>query len=183
MRRGGRSPNHGTVRALDPDDARRRPGRAAAAVVFSLSIRISLATLPQPMRGDLGRGIRMLPLGNSSGGKILLATSLHEVFAYNPRSNRADRVFSLEDLVDAPGEGGLLLNMALHEESVTSVRHRRPAAGDRGTLKMHQNGCQQAGRRCSRPAPKRLQCHTAADPADARRGHGPIHNIINMYND
>ncbi|KAL6628938.1 hypothetical protein ACP70R_028703 [Stipagrostis hirtigluma subsp. patula] len=108
---------------------------------WSLRCRISLASLPAPVRDDMGRGIRMLPLGSAPGRKttILLATSRHVVFAYDPESNAAQRVFSMHDFVDAPREVRPLLNIALHEESVTGVCRRRghlTAAGDGGQLRM-----------------------------------------------
>ncbi|KAL6639272.1 hypothetical protein ACP70R_023002 [Stipagrostis hirtigluma subsp. patula] len=109
---------------------------AASSGPWTLRCRISLATLPAPTRDDMGRGIRMLPLGSSPGEKtILLATSRHMVYAYDPESGSVDRVFSMQEFVDTPGEARLLLNVALHEESVAGVRHR-PAAGDGGQLKM-----------------------------------------------
>uniref|UniRef100_K3YZF5 F-box associated domain-containing protein n=1 Tax=Setaria italica TaxID=4555 RepID=K3YZF5_SETIT len=63
---------------------------------WSLRCRIGLASLPRPMREALGRGFRVLPLG-SSGGKILLATSRHEVYAYDPERNSVDSVFSMQE--------------------------------------------------------------------------------------
>ncbi|RLM80594.1 hypothetical protein C2845_PM12G06550 [Panicum miliaceum] len=50
-----------------------RPAAGPTTPSWSLRCRISLASLPRPMREALSRGIRMLPLG-SWGGKILLAT-------------------------------------------------------------------------------------------------------------
>jgi F-box interacting protein len=162
----------------DDDPGTRRPP-------WSLSIRISLATLPQPMRDDMGRGIRMLPLANSAGGKILLGTSCHVVFAYDPESSRAERVFSVEDFVDAPGEAGLLLRVALHEESVTGVRHRRPAAGDRSTLKMRLGSSTIACRRGVAAGQHRNRLLDVT-PKLVQMMIGPTmdqwHDIINMYN-
>ncbi|CAL4970661.1 unnamed protein product [Urochloa decumbens] len=102
--------------------------------LWSLRCRINLASLAWPMREALGRGFRVLPLG-SWGGKILLGTSRHEVYAYDPEINSVDRVFSVQEFMDAPREPELLLNIAMHEETVASV-HRRPLAGDVGRLKM-----------------------------------------------
>ncbi|CAL5023219.1 unnamed protein product [Urochloa decumbens] len=104
------------------------------AASWSLRCQISLASLPRPMREAFGRCIRVLPLG-SWGGKILLGTSRHEVYAYDPENNGVDRVFSVQEFMDAPREPDLLLNIAMHEETVASVR-RRPSAGDVGRLKM-----------------------------------------------
>jgi hypothetical protein len=79
----------------------------------------------------------MLPLGSSPGGNILLATSRHEVYAYDPESNRVHRAFSTNDFIDTlTRESELLLNIAIHEEWVTPIC-RRPGAGiDAGKLKM-----------------------------------------------
>ncbi|CAL4889235.1 unnamed protein product [Urochloa decumbens] len=104
------------------------------AASWSLRCRVRLGSLPRPMREALSRGNRVLPLG-SWGGKILLGTSWHEVYAYEPESNGVDRVFSVQDFMDAPREPELLLNIAMHEETVASVRCR-PLAGDVGRLKM-----------------------------------------------
>ena len=52
------------------------------------------------MRDALHAGFRMLPLGSSPGGEILLATSRHEVYAYHPESNRVHRAFSTNDFID-----------------------------------------------------------------------------------
>ena len=49
--------------------------------------------------------------------------------------NSVDRVFSVLEYMDAPREPELLLNIAMHEETVTGVR-RRLLAGDVGKLKM-----------------------------------------------
>jgi len=85
-----------------------------------LRCRISLASLPQPMRDALHAGFRMLPLGSSPGGEILLATSRHEVYAYDPESNRVHRAFSTNDFIDTlTRESELLLNIAIQEEWVT----------------------------------------------------------------
>ncbi|WVZ77384.1 hypothetical protein U9M48_025256 [Paspalum notatum var. saurae] len=115
----------------------------------SLRCRISLASLPRPVRDGMSRGIRLLPIGSVGGGKqILLATSCHEVFAYDPEGNNVDRVFSVRDfLADAPREPELLLNIAMHEEWVTGVRHRPGAAGEEGNLKMKLGGSTVAARR------------------------------------
>jgi hypothetical protein len=103
---------------------------------WSLRCLIGLASLPRPMREALGRGFRVLPLG-SSGGKILLATSRHEVYAYDPDMNSVDRVFSVQEFMDAPSEPVLsLLNIAMYEETVTGVRRRPVADGNVGKLKM-----------------------------------------------
>ena len=59
-----------------------RPAGPTAAPSWSLCCRISLASLPRPMREALSRGFRVLPLACSWAGKILLATSCHEVYAY-----------------------------------------------------------------------------------------------------
>ncbi|RLN07771.1 hypothetical protein C2845_PM11G01200 [Panicum miliaceum] len=120
-----------------------RPAAPTTTPSWSLRCRINLASLPRPMREALGRGFRMLPLG-SWGGKILLATSCHEVYAYDPGSNSVDMVFSVKEFIDAPREPALLLNIAMHEETVTGVR-RRLLAGD-----------------------------AATGPADAQRRSGPI---------
>jgi F-box interacting protein len=62
---------------------------------WSLRCRISLA-----MTDALRAGFRMLPLGSSRVGEILLATSRHEVYAYDPESNRVHRAFSTNDFID-----------------------------------------------------------------------------------
>ncbi|CAD6342685.1 unnamed protein product [Miscanthus lutarioriparius] len=77
-------------------------------------------SLPQPMRDALRAGFRMLPLGSSPGGEILLATSRHEVYAYDPESNRVHKAFSTNDFIDTlTRESELLLNIAIQEEWVT----------------------------------------------------------------
>ncbi|CAN6243550.1 unnamed protein product [Urochloa humidicola] len=162
----------------------RGPARPAS---WSLSIRISLATLPQQARSDMGRGIRMLPLGTLSGGKILLGTSRNEVYAYDPRSNTADRVFSVEDFVDdAPGEGGLMLNVALHEESVAGVRRRAAsAASDRGMLKIKLGSSTVARRGGAAVGGQHRRNDFDITPQLIQQMLGPVmdqfHNIINMY--
>ncbi|OEL28010.1 hypothetical protein BAE44_0010970, partial [Dichanthelium oligosanthes] len=60
---------------------------------WSLRCRFNLQSLPRTIRNSL-------PLASSSGGKILLATSCHEVYACDPESSSAERVFSMEDFVD-----------------------------------------------------------------------------------
>ncbi|CAN6230821.1 unnamed protein product [Urochloa humidicola] len=166
----------------------RTPPGPARPASWSLSIRISLATLPQPARSDMGRGIRMLPLGTLSSGKILLATSHNEVYAYDPGSNTADRVFSVEDFVDdAPGEGGLMLNVALHEESVASVRRRgrNMAASDRGMLKMKLGSSTVVARRGGAAPGGQHRNDLDITPQLIQQMLGAtmdqFHDIINMY--
>uniref|UniRef100_A0A0D3HA36 F-box domain-containing protein n=1 Tax=Oryza barthii TaxID=65489 RepID=A0A0D3HA36_9ORYZ len=90
---------------------------------WSRRCRISLASLERPMRGELGLGgLRLLPLCTSpADGRILLATSRHKVYAYDAGSNRVDTVRRMHELVDVPAEPALMLNIALHEESVAVV--------------------------------------------------------------
>ncbi|TVU33002.1 hypothetical protein EJB05_24773, partial [Eragrostis curvula] len=111
-------------------------GSGALPPSWSLRCSISLAGLPPLIRDRMVRPFRMIPLASSFGGKILLATSWHEVFTYDPESNSFDWVFSVQEFMDAPREPHLLLNIALHEECITSVRHRPLADGDAGQLKM-----------------------------------------------
>lgn len=90
---------------------------------WSRRCRISLASLERPMREELGLGgLRLLPLCTSpADGRILLATSRHKVYAYDAGSNRVDTVWRMHELVDVPAEPALMLNIALHEESVAVV--------------------------------------------------------------
>jgi hypothetical protein len=113
----------------------RPPGSGGS---WSLRCRLSLPSLPLPVRGYLGRGHRILPLASSFDGKILLATTCHEVFAYDPRSNTAERVFWMQEFVDAPACPELLLNVALHEDTVTGVCHPHT---DRGTSQLNSRLC------------------------------------------
>lgn len=110
----------------------------AATSPWTLRCRISLASVvPRPMGDALRAGFRVLPLGSSPGGEILLATSRHEVYAYDPESNRVRRAFSTNEFVDTlTRESELLLNIAVHEEWVTPVCRRRGAGDDVGKLKM-----------------------------------------------
>ncbi|GJN19317.1 hypothetical protein PR202_gb06580 [Eleusine coracana subsp. coracana] len=82
----------------------------------------------------------MLPLASSFGGKILLATNCNEVFSYDPDGNSVERIFAMQEFVDDPVtvKPELLLNIALHEESITGVHHhRRSTTGVNATqLKM-----------------------------------------------
>jgi len=67
------------------------------------------------MRDTLRAGLCKLQLGSSPRGNILLATSRHEVYAYDPESNRVNRAFSTTDFVDTlTHESELLLNIAIH---------------------------------------------------------------------
>ncbi|KAL5201123.1 hypothetical protein ABZP36_035477 [Zizania latifolia] len=116
---------------------------------WSRRCRISLASLGWPMRDELGLGIRMLPLCSSPEGKILLATSRHKVYAYDAGSNHVDRVFSMHEFVDVPSEPGLMLNIGLHEESVTGVRHC--LAGGDGGLRMMMGRSGTVAKREGRP--------------------------------
>ncbi|KAL6841520.1 hypothetical protein ACP4OV_028663 [Aristida adscensionis] len=134
----------------------------------------------------MGRRFRVLLLGSSAGGKILLATSGHRVFAYDPRSNAAERVFYMENFMDAPDEPRrpneyrLLLNIAMHEESVTGVGHRRTAAGDDGgRVKMKLSG----GKIAMREGPageRRNKCGVGSprfieDAGEERAAAGVVH--------
>uniref|UniRef100_A0A0D3HFG2 Uncharacterized protein n=1 Tax=Oryza barthii TaxID=65489 RepID=A0A0D3HFG2_9ORYZ len=104
---------------------------------WSRRCRISLTSLERPMRDELGLGLRVLPLCTSPDGKVLLATSRHKVYAYDAGSNRVDTVFSMHHWVDVPVEPALMLNIALHEESVVAVGGGRRRRGDVGRrLKM-----------------------------------------------
>jgi hypothetical protein len=51
----------------------------------------------------------------------------HEVHAYDPESNSVDTVFSVQEFIDAPREPVLLLNIAMHEETVTVARQGGPS--------------------------------------------------------
>ncbi|PUZ74649.1 LOW QUALITY PROTEIN: hypothetical protein GQ55_1G082000 [Panicum hallii var. hallii] len=88
------------------------------------------------------------------GRKILLATSRHEVHAYDPESNSMDTVFSVQEFIDAPREPVLLLNIAMHEETVTGIRRRRGQAEDEA----RPQHCCPAGR-TFRPANRRSDCY------------------------
>ncbi|KAL6888265.1 hypothetical protein ACP4OV_009291 [Aristida adscensionis] len=142
---------------------------AAGSPAPAWSLRCS-TSLPETRWDAMGRRVRVLPLGSPAGGKILLATSRHRVFAYDPRSNAAERVFDMGNFVDAPeepaerpNEHGLLLNIAVHEEGVTGVGHRRTAAGDDGgRVKMKLGGGTVAMR--ERPAGERREKFGVAFP-------------------
>ncbi|GJN19319.1 hypothetical protein PR202_gb06582 [Eleusine coracana subsp. coracana] len=128
-------------------------GSGSPATSWSLRCRISLASLPAPMREELGRGIFMLPLASSFGGKILLASSCHDVHAYDPEKNSADVVFSMGYFMKAPpGDAVSLVNIALHEESVTSGWNRTVSGDDAGQLLKMKIGSTQRGCQTRRPA-------------------------------
>ena len=104
---------------------------------WSLRCRINLRSLPRAIRDGMLRGERMLPLPCSVGGKILLANSCHEVYAYDPGSSTAHRVFSAQEfVVGLESEARVLLNVALHEESVAGVRRRAGGAGPQLEVKL-----------------------------------------------
>ncbi|CAL5059530.1 unnamed protein product [Urochloa decumbens] len=111
--------------------------RAAAAgeppPPWSLRCRISLYRLGWPVRHNMGGARSVLPIGTTSGGKILLATSCSEVYAYDPVRVKTERVFSVGEFVDYCLSGfDEMINISLHEDSVTSVRRGRPVAGGGG---------------------------------------------------
>uniref|UniRef100_A0A0E0M9I3 F-box associated beta-propeller type 3 domain-containing protein n=1 Tax=Oryza punctata TaxID=4537 RepID=A0A0E0M9I3_ORYPU len=112
---------------------------AASSSSWSRRCRISLTSLERPMRDELGLGLRVLPLCTSPDGKILLATSWHKVYAYGAGSNRVNTVFSMHHLVDVPVEPALMLNIALHEESVVVVG-RRGDVGRRLKMEVGKSG-------------------------------------------
>ncbi|KAK3152471.1 hypothetical protein QOZ80_2BG0159300 [Eleusine coracana subsp. coracana] len=152
------------------------------AASWSLRCRIGLASLPRPVRDDLGRGIRVLPLASSFGGKILLATSRHEVHAYDPEKKSSDVVFSVNDFMSADlGDAGTLLNIFTHEESVTGVWHRPVAGNDAGRLlKMKIGSNVLARRQGQRPkvfaiTPELVQLMICPSMEG-------FQNIFNMYN-
>ena len=116
-----------------------RSGSGGSPPSWSLRCRVNLRSLPRAIRNGLLRGKRMLPLACSVGGKILLATSCHEVYAYDPGNSTAHRVFSVEEFAVAfQNEAPVLLNVALHEESVTGVR--AGGADDSGQLEVKRDG-------------------------------------------
>uniref|UniRef100_K3YY72 Uncharacterized protein n=1 Tax=Setaria italica TaxID=4555 RepID=K3YY72_SETIT len=93
---------------------------------WSLRCRISLSRLPRAIRD----GLR--PWAHHASTRHLKRwedPAHHEVYAYDPESGGVGRVFSMGGFVDYTAEAKVLLNVALHEESVTGIR-RRPAAGD-----------------------------------------------------
>ncbi|KAF0915639.1 hypothetical protein E2562_037552 [Oryza meyeriana var. granulata] len=68
----------------------------------------------------------------SAGGKILLATGRHKVFAYDAERNTVERVFRMQDFIDVPCgylQARLLLNVGLHDERIADVH--RGAGGER----------------------------------------------------
>uniref|UniRef100_A0A0E0BCH8 Uncharacterized protein n=1 Tax=Oryza glumipatula TaxID=40148 RepID=A0A0E0BCH8_9ORYZ len=145
--------------------------------------RISLTNLERPMRDELGLGLRVLPLCTSPDGKVLLATSRHKVYAYDAGSNRVDTVFSMHHWVDVPVEPALMLNIALHEESVVAVgggRRRRGDVGRRLKMEVGKSGVvvgKRAGRldrHPSDPKPEAFQMmKRMIGLAKIFKGHGP----------
>uniref|UniRef100_A0A0E0PGQ5 F-box domain-containing protein n=1 Tax=Oryza rufipogon TaxID=4529 RepID=A0A0E0PGQ5_ORYRU len=65
----------------------------------------------------------------TAGGRILLATGRHEVFAYDAGRNAVERVFRMQEFVDVPNdcrEARLLLSVGLHDECIADLH---PGAG------------------------------------------------------
>ncbi|XP_051190297.1 F-box/kelch-repeat protein At3g44120-like [Lolium perenne] len=87
--------------------------------------RIELDSLPRPISKELDEEkLTIIPLCTTAGGKILLATGRHKVFAYDAERNSVHKVFSMYDYVDFPvchTDARLLINIFLHEERIVGV--------------------------------------------------------------
>ncbi|CAM0948944.1 unnamed protein product [Alopecurus aequalis] len=95
---------------------------------WSVRYRIEVGSLPRPIRDELSGEREIVPLCSVTGAdgkkKILLATSRHKVFTYDPEIGGAEEVFSMHDYVDVPLrniEARLFLNIGLHEERIGRV--------------------------------------------------------------
>ncbi|KAJ1277945.1 hypothetical protein BS78_04G041500 [Paspalum vaginatum] len=91
---------------------------------WSMRCSINLQSLPQQISDEFLEEQHVLPLCSAAGGKILLATDSHKVFAYDPERVTMERVFYTKEFVDVPGghrNAPLLLHVGLHEQSLVSV--------------------------------------------------------------
>uniref|UniRef100_J3M3E2 F-box associated beta-propeller type 3 domain-containing protein n=1 Tax=Oryza brachyantha TaxID=4533 RepID=J3M3E2_ORYBR len=107
-------------------------GRSSASASWSVRCSINLRSLPQQVSDELGEERVVVPLCSAAGGKVLLATGRHKVFAYDAESNTVERVFRMQEFVDVPDDAltaRLLLGVGLHEERIADVRHG--AGGER----------------------------------------------------
>ncbi|KAF0898474.1 hypothetical protein E2562_008076 [Oryza meyeriana var. granulata] len=106
-------------------------GTSSPSPSWSVRCSINLLRLPLQVRDELEVERFIVPLC-SAGGKILLATGRHKVFAYDAERNTVERVFRMQDFVDVPRgnlQARLLLNVGLHDERIADVH--RGAGGER----------------------------------------------------
>uniref|UniRef100_A0A0D3G2K2 Uncharacterized protein n=1 Tax=Oryza barthii TaxID=65489 RepID=A0A0D3G2K2_9ORYZ len=94
----------------------------------SVRCSINLDRLPCAVSDELMEERVIVPLC-TAGGRILLATGRHEVFAYDAGRNAVERVFRMQEFVDVPNdcrEARLLLSVGLHDECIADLH---PGAG------------------------------------------------------
>ncbi|KAF0898475.1 hypothetical protein E2562_008077 [Oryza meyeriana var. granulata] len=106
-------------------------GSSSPSPSWSVRCSINLQSLPRQVRDELEVERFIVPLC-SAGGKILLATGRHKVFAYDAERNTVERVFRMQDFFDVPCgylQARLLLNVGLHDERIADVH--RGAGGER----------------------------------------------------
>ncbi|XP_052154603.1 uncharacterized protein LOC127772689 [Oryza glaberrima] len=95
---------------------------------WSVRCSIYLNRLPREVSDELMEERVIVPLC-TAGGRILLATGRHEVFAYDAGRNAVERVFRMQEFVDVPNdcrEARLLLSVGLHDECIADLH---PGAG------------------------------------------------------
>uniref|UniRef100_A0A0E0DL58 DUF1618 domain-containing protein n=1 Tax=Oryza meridionalis TaxID=40149 RepID=A0A0E0DL58_9ORYZ len=100
---------------------------------WSVRCSIYLNRLPREVSDELMEERVIVPLC-TAGGKILLATGRHKVFAYDAERNAVERVFRMQEFVDVPGdclEARLLLSVGLHDECIADVHHNGDGGGER----------------------------------------------------
>uniref|UniRef100_A0A0E0KXS2 F-box associated beta-propeller type 3 domain-containing protein n=1 Tax=Oryza punctata TaxID=4537 RepID=A0A0E0KXS2_ORYPU len=103
---------------------------------WSVRCSIYLQRLPREVSDELMEERVIVPLC-TAGGKILLATGHHKVFAYDAGRNTVERVFRMQEFVHVPHDylkAPLLLNIGLHDECIADVHN-----GDGGERMLHVN--------------------------------------------
>jgi hypothetical protein len=111
---------------------------SASSSSWSMRCSINLQSLPRAISDEFVEEEDVIPLCSAADGRLLLATGFHKVFAYDPKRVAMERVFTMQEFVDAPNprpSRRLLLNIGLHKDSIASVVHRQrtppPPAGNR----------------------------------------------------
>ncbi|BAS91972.1 Os05g0116200 [Oryza sativa Japonica Group] len=99
---------------------------------WSVRCSIYLNRLPREVSDELMEERVIVPLC-TAGGKILLATGHHKVFAYDAERNTVERVFRMQEFVDLRHDyikAPLLINIGLHDECIADV-HNGDGGGER----------------------------------------------------
>lgn len=107
---------------------------STAAATWSVRCAVDLDGLvPRAVSEEFVEERDMVPLCSAAGGKVLLATGRHKVFAYDPGRRAMERVFSAHEFVDVlrrRRDALLRPSIVLHEERVINRPKLQGQAGN-----------------------------------------------------